>query len=625
MSLKFLRRASGRALLVGAMSLGMSATVVGAAASAASATTGTGNNWYVSTTGTNAGNNCSTKTNPCATINYALAEQAAEDVTGKVHVAAGTYQQQVAASRSNSGVTLVGAATGTTTIEPPSSGLASDTDTDGSYPQFYVIDVGPGTSNFKIKNITVNGLNAQSFYDSDGDGCGQDPVGIYYHEATGSITNTSITGVDLPADLFGCQGGQDVYVNSTSSDTANVTMTNLNITATAFVSATKADLPAATYNNDILPVKKEPVGWTGGTILVNGYAVTATPDGSKNLFITGTTPTDSPSGSTVNYNPLSAAYDKNGITCDDNWTTCSISGSTIQGLGPNNLVGQNGIQAFGAASVTLNGNVISGNTYTGGGDGNSASGILLLNNGPTTVENNTVSASDVGIYAGEVAAFGLVYSPAGTWTINHNTVAGATSDGASNQQDGYGEGIQLDSTTNNVQVTDNNVSGSAQSGILLTGVTGATIGGAGSDQGNTVTGIGTDAGIVVGGPGTECEYAYGNSCQPTEDNSEQYSSTSDTITDNSSSGSGIGVVVEGNYDPSIVGPSDPDAAYGNDFEGNVWSGNLVAGVADFSGYGASTPPSNSYGASYAGNSCTLSPGGAAGLAGYTGNSNYWSC
>ena len=60
---------------------------------------------------------------------------------------------------------------------------------------------------------------------------------------------------------------------------------------------------------------------------------------------------------------------------------------------------QNGIQAFGAASVTIGGtgagqaNTVSDDSYAGGGAGNSASGILLLNNGPTSVTDNNVSDS----------------------------------------------------------------------------------------------------------------------------------------------------------------------------------------------------------------------------------------
>ena len=625
MNVRFLRRASCRAVVVAAMTFGF----IGTAATVASASGG--NNFYVATTGSNTGNNCSSATAPCQTITWALQKQAAEDVTGTIHVAAGTYVEQVTATPANSNVTIKGASEATTIIEPPASGLSSDTDTDSSQPQFYVMDVQPGTTGFNIEKLTVNGLNASSFLQNDGDGCAQDYVGIYYHASSGLMKKVAVTGADMPPGLFGCQGGLGIYVDSTSSDTANVTMQKLSLTAPQSTSTTKADLPAATYNNDILPVKAIPAGFSGGGVIVNGFNLQATPDGPKDLFITGTTGSDSPKGSTVNYDAYTPAYDKNGITCDDNWTTCTVTGSTIQGEGPTNAVAQNGIQAFGAASVTIGGasptlaNNVSDNTYTGGGgSGNAASGILLLNNGPTLVENNNVSDSDVDIYAGEVQAYGLVYPTPGTWLIADNTVSGATSDGESAGEDGYGEGIQLDSTTNNAVVTNNNVSGSTQANILLTGVSGATIGGFGPDVGNIVSGSFLGAGIVVGGPGTECEVAYGSDCAPGVGNPDQFSSTGNTLSENSVTANGAGVIVEGANDPSLVGPSDPDAAYSNEFTGNVWNDNAVANVADFSGYG-STPPSNSYGSPSSDSPCEPSEGGSSSLNTETGNANYWAC
>ena len=632
MNFRFLRRASGRTVVVAAMTFGF----IGTAATVASASGP--NNFYVATSGTNTGNNCSLSTNPCQTITWALQKQAAENVPGTIHVATGTYVEQITATTANDNVTIKGAGEGNTIIEPPSSGLASDSDTDSSQPQFYVVDVQPGTSGFNIQKLTVNGLNASAFLDGDGDGCGQDFVGIYYHESSGHLKKVQVTGIDMPADLFGCQGGQAIYVNSAPSDTANVVMTKLSLTAPTSSTTTKANLPASTYNNDILPVHTVPAGFSGGEITVNGYQVHAAPDGNKNLLITGTTDTASPSGSVVNYDAFTPSYDKNGITCDDNETTCTITGSTIDGDGPTNAIAQNGIQAFGAASVTIGGtgaglaNTVTGDSYAGGGAGNSAAGILLLNNGPTSVQGNSVTNSDVNIYAGEVQAFGLVYPTPGTWTIAGNLSSGALCSGAAvtssnvgpGCENGYGEGIQLDSTTNNVLVQTNTVTASAQAGILLTGVTGATVGGSTSSLGNTESQSLFGAGLIVGGPGTECEYAFGNSCAPNGGNTDQFSSTGDTLANNSLTANGAGTIVEGNYDPSIVGPADPDAAYGNSFYANSWSDNSIANVADFSGF-SSTPPSNSYGSPTA-DSCDPTQGGSASLNGYTSTSDdYWAC
>jgi len=231
--------------------------------------------------------------------------------------------------------------------------------------------------------------------------------------------------------------------------------------------------------------------------------------------------------------------------------------------------------------------------------------------------DNTVSTSDVNIYAGEVQVFGLVYSPAGTWTISGNTVSNATSTGASAGEGGYGEGIQVDGTTNTVNVQGNNVSGSPQANILMLGVQNANIGGSGAGQGNTSTGS-PGAGMVVGGPSTECAALaggnipgpncnFGSGVPGTE--SAGWASHGNAVIGNTYAGSSAGVVVEGAFAPTFMGLSpDPNAAYGNAFGGNNWTGNGLAGVADFSGNANSPPAENAY-ASGSADSCEPTPGG----------------
>ena len=125
---------------------------------------------------------------------------------------------------------------------------------------------------------------------------------------------------------------------------------------------TKADLPAGTYSNDQLSVHTLPAGFTSGPVIVNGYNLTATKDTNKVLFITGTTGSDSPSGSVVNFEPYTPAFDKNGITCDDTYTNCTITNSTVQGDGPNNGIAQNGIQGFAANVIDVTGSTVSNDT-----------------------------------------------------------------------------------------------------------------------------------------------------------------------------------------------------------------------------------------------------------------------
>jgi parallel beta-helix repeat protein len=191
-------------------------------------------------------------------------------------------------------------------------------------------------------------------------------------------------------------------------------------------------------------------------------------------------------------------YQKNGVTCRDAGTTCSLTGSTITGVGPSAQIAENGFEGYGVAKVTVSGNKVRGNSYTGGGSGNQATGLLILDVGTVTAKSNHLTSNDINGYFGND---GGGPTP-GTWTISGNTVTSATS--AVSVGQGYGDGIVLDSTSNAVSVANNIVTKSAEYGIALYGASGATV------STNTVTGSASD-GIYVGGPGTTLYTATGNS------------------------------------------------------------------------------------------------------------------
>ncbi|MEM3670544.1 MAG: right-handed parallel beta-helix repeat-containing protein [Thermoprotei archaeon] len=135
-------------------------------------------------------------------------------------------------------------------------------------------------------------------------------------------------------------------------------------------------------------------------------------------------------------------YQKNGITCNDQGTTCYITGNTVSPLAAAQpYIASNGIQiAFGA------GGVVQGNTVTGNQCGVSvcgpnyvtetqATGVLLFNASPgTMVVGNTVEQNDVGILAyqgsGSVSGnlvlnnrFEGMYLSDGTFTVTGNRLS----------------------------------------------------------------------------------------------------------------------------------------------------------------------------------------------------------
>ena len=189
-----------------------------------------------------------------------------------------------------------------------------------------------------------------------------------------------------------------------------------------------------------------------------------------------------------------------------------------------------------------------------------------------------------------------------------------------------------------MSLSGNTISTSAQSNLLLTGVSDAGIGDVGAgDTGNTITH--SQSGIVVGGPGSACETQ--ETCNPGDPG---YGSSENEVFGNTLNNDEAGVVVEGAYAPNEDGlNSAPGAAFENNFAGNNWgtpteTSNTI-NVMDFSGFNnpgdptmdglpPSSPLLNQYGPSGSelDNSCDPTPGGSPTLEHLSENMPlYYSC
>ncbi|HTU38743.1 MAG TPA: right-handed parallel beta-helix repeat-containing protein [Acidimicrobiales bacterium] len=384
-------------------------TVVGAVASAivlfgqdvASATT-PGGTLYVSSSGTDTGT-CRLSTHPCATITYAIAQA---NPNSTIDVGAGTFPEQFTIAKT---LTIVGVA-GQTNIVPTSLSPV-DTDPNHSTTPYPVVDVTSGAI-ATLKNLTIDGTAAQSTFNS----CGQDPIGIYLHDASGELKHVTVKNIaetaPTNASLFGCQSGIGVYV--------------------------------------------------------------ATDSGSSSLTMGGDTVT---------------GYQKDGIACRDANTSCAVNNSVVTGVGPNAFQGANGIEVYGAADASVVDDTVTQNSYTAGGAGNQATGLLLLDDGIVNAQGNTLSGNDINAYLGSDGS-----GPhENGWNFTQNTVSTAA-DNVAGGEAGYGNGVDIDGTSNDVVVQQNVVKTSASSGIVLTGAKNVTV------SGNTANSNGGD-GIYVGGPG----------------------------------------------------------------------------------------------------------------------------
>lgn len=163
----------------------------------------------------------------------------------------------------------------------------------------------------------------------------------------------------------------------------------------------------------------------------------------------GASATDPSFGSAIIVGNVIDRYQKNGIQVSGAGSNASIEDNRIQGIGPNAIIAQNGIQIDLGASAKIRHNSISGNSYSpGGGVG---SGIVINQPGKLTISENDISRNDAGVY--------LTSSNTGT-IVSNNFLTGNT----------YGAILVLDTTgaviSGNVAIK-NGVDDNSMGGIAL--------------------------------------------------------------------------------------------------------------------------------------------------------------
>ena len=132
-------------------------------------------------------------------------------------VGAGVFPEQLTITTPN--LTIVGAGNASTFIEPsaPLSLNTYDYDAYGgatSTPSAAIIlvegsslDPTTGVSGVTIEDLAVDGANGASTFT----GCGQGFLGVDFQASSGALVDATVTGIELPAGLFGCQQGLAVY------------------------------------------------------------------------------------------------------------------------------------------------------------------------------------------------------------------------------------------------------------------------------------------------------------------------------------------------------------------------------------------------------------------------------
>ena len=269
--------------------------------------------------------------------------------------------------------------------------------------------------------------------------------------------------------------------------------------------------------------------------------------------------TDTGSTSSVGLTAVTVtAYQKNGIVCRGVGTSCGVDNSTVTGVGPTLQIAQNGIEVYDAFSAAVQGNTVSENSYTGGGASNQATGLLLFDIGSLTATSNTLTSNDIDAYVGSDGSNPTQQSG---YFVTGNTMSNAT-DEVPGGAAGYGDGIQVDSSSAPVTVSDNTVSGNAEHGISLLGVSNATVS-------HNITNKDLDDGIYVGAPGSV--NPGGSSNDTISSNTAKKNGQSGIVADSDTSGNSFsGNIAKNNTQPDLVDLGT----------GNTWSGNTCTPAGD---------------------------------------------
>ncbi len=426
----------GRAVIV-------SAVIGGSLAATAQVASATPLTLYVSTSGTNTANNCRTALNPCKTISYALTQAAGFEV---IKVQAGTYPEQVTIT--DPSVTIIGAGK-TKTIIQPTTLTTSDTDSDSTQVQYPIVDV--KSTGVNLTNLGVDGSQASSFFTS----CSLDYVGVYYHDATGTMSGDAVTGVELPPSLFGCQDGLAVYaVTDGSPNTGNTLLTiKTSVVNTYDKNGITCDDPGTVCN-----ISHTTVTGIGPTPLIaqNGIQIGGAAGTLSYDTVSGNSYT--PNGTTgtgiLIINPYTFKMNNNVVSANDDnvyvlqqltnpfWQYCGapgtptctntaknatvftiINNTASNGTNPNaNAPGQGYGDGIDLDSV-IQATTVSGNTA----NADSGNGFSLFGSAGVSLHNNHGTADGDGYYLG--AGF-VTAAPATGNSVLSNSAASSTVDGS---------------------------------------------------------------------------------------------------------------------------------------------------------------------------------------------------
>lgn len=360
-------------------------------------------------------NNGANTSSPCKTASFSTISSAvtAASAGDTVEVCPGTYPEAVYINKANlklTGLTVNGSSL--VELRPTAGITTTDVNPSAENPNENVILLVDSVSGVAITGISVSGSQATTT-------CGSGNAGIYFRNASGSVTNSAVSYIGLNSDgtVTGCQEGIGVYVDS-HGGTASLT-----ITGSSVHDYDKAGIVADESGTTLVA--------TGNTVTGAGPTTATAQNGIE---------VDDGAKGTVNNNVISA----------NDYTPNSSAGTSILfyqsasgGQANDNIISEtnNGIFFYQANSGTANGNNISKvynydgiatfqsnsdtiekNTITRSGLEVPENGAIYICGSKTKVESNNLNEAPFGVYDDRTSADGCSGASGNTTSLNlyHN-------------------------------------------------------------------------------------------------------------------------------------------------------------------------------------------------------------
>ena|ERR1700687_3931984 len=328
-----------------------------------------------------------------------------------IRVCPGNYPEQV--SIINKNLTLIGVPFGTSdaaVVVVPGGGLATNGVTDiFGFPTAAQIFV--QNAAVTISHLTVDGAN-------DGiTDCSVDPIGIYFQNASGTITSNAVRNVLLPPGLQGCQTGLAINVESVGAP------------------------PTVTISsNSVRNYDK------------NGITASGHDDGSPgpNVTVTGNTIIGLGATTVTAQNGIQVGYGATGTVSSNN----VVDDIYINPPNCNPCYGASGILIFGSAGVTVSSNTVESTQF----------GIVPVTEAAGKTANGTVVKSN---HVGGTQNYDAIDLCSDGNTAQSNIIYGSSQDGI------HTDDTCPPSTGSSNTVTGNTIN-EACAGILLGSGTGNT-------------------------------------------------------------------------------------------------------------------------------------------------------